>query len=400
MRTMLDQEKKRNRIWFTAVISVVALLIAGEAGSRWLDQREALQKYKDKLTVIEHFREQPYSVSKPAGTKRVLLLGGSAVYDTVDKWEDTWPHALERELSEKYKMPIEVINMGFYSESSVDELYKLYHDGVRFDPDLIIVFDGNNDVHNLWMHASYWKRLHEEKSKPILGPKKKHHFLTEFRGAIKRESALYRRVNRISKWIQRQVSLFAMKHQSQKAEDGQMKDYDEPSETIEEAQPKEINDTQNTDVSPSGGFEPRSKWPEIFELHNEIYENNLTKMAKIAKKNGSDIVFIFQPDLSYRKQVTGRESEAERLQYLSVVQKNDGDWQEVIKKTYPRAIQILEKISQDYQVPYYDFHDIFRENPDKDYSDYFQGNVHFTDKGRGLIVERILSIIEKEGFLK
>lgn len=403
----LTDEKSKNyrKRWLLSVAVAVAVLAAGEIACRLWDAYDAWAKYQTFLTKVVTYRDQVYSISKPQDTQRILLLGGSAAYDTVDRAEDSWPYFLEQNLKTALRGNVEVINMAYYSESSIDELFKLHQFGLALDPDLVIVFDGNNDVYNLWKHYDYWRRLYEVKAKAILSPKKRHHFLTELRNEIRNNSALYQRINRGISWVQRQLSLLAMKIQESRTVSKPQNEADAVSEDSGSKQPDESPVPQDPfkDVGQGPGsdaFEEDGRREEIMAAHREIYGANLDKIARLTQQAGAKVLFIFQPDLSYRRQLTGSESEAERGEYLSVIQGQNERWQKIIAEAYPAGVEIMRTTAERYGIPFDDFNRIFTENPSRDFSSFFSGNVHFEEEGRRAVAQRITELILQNGLLE
>jgi hypothetical protein len=91
-----------------------------------------------------------YSLRKPAGTFRVIMLGGSTVEGVgVDSPLESLPSKLqlllERE-SAATSGQVEVINGGISHFSSDQEYLRLIADLLRFEPDLVIAYDGWNDA--------------------------------------------------------------------------------------------------------------------------------------------------------------------------------------------------------------------------------------------------------------
>jgi len=77
---------------------------------------------------------------------RIIFLGGSTVFGTVTTSDETTiPAFVEKKLNEK-KFNVHVINAGIPSATSIDEIYLLENDLLKYDPDLVIMYDGWNDI--------------------------------------------------------------------------------------------------------------------------------------------------------------------------------------------------------------------------------------------------------------
>jgi hypothetical protein len=101
----------------------------------------------------------PVSLAKPAGTLRIMVLGGSAVFGIGAPDGGSAPAHLERILSQApLALPpgyerIEVINAGQGWYNSTQELVYFVTDLWRYHPDIVFVVDGYNDVH----HSLVWR---------------------------------------------------------------------------------------------------------------------------------------------------------------------------------------------------------------------------------------------------
>lgn len=94
------------------------------------------------------FRSPERPFVKPAKTVRIITLGGSTTWDGPTN-DQTWPALLEKKLNAHYAgsgSNVEVINMATDGYSSPMSLISLALIGVEFAPDLVISYDGINDV--------------------------------------------------------------------------------------------------------------------------------------------------------------------------------------------------------------------------------------------------------------
>ncbi len=373
------------------VLFLLGVLAVGELACRGLDVYDGYKRYHRLLGETAVYRDQVYSISKPKGVKRVLLLGGSAAHDTVKNYQESWPYLLEQKLKKSAGEKIELINMAFYSESSIDELFKLNQFGLDMMPDLVIVFDGSNDVYNLYRQHDYWKKLYEEKDKPILF-EKKHHFLTKFAGSIRKKSSLYQHLNLWKRSVTLALTDWA---------EGMRKQPSSPA--VSQAPAPESGTPQASAPAPASApaetagpsfdqfFEDESRWPVIQEDYVEIYGSNLEKMAKLIRKTGAKGLFIFQPDLSYKPVLTDQVSAGETAEYLKIIGKHDEACRKILAQAFPKGIELMRKTAETYGLVFYDF------NPKillgGDVQDLFEGNVHFSEKGRERISDELASII-------
>ena len=94
------------------------------------------------------FRGAEFFTVKPLDTYRIFMVGGSTMFGagaTSDK--TTIPGYLQQLLNEKdFGFDIEVINSGIQGADSYAELKLIEQKLVRFSPDLVIIYDGWNDL--------------------------------------------------------------------------------------------------------------------------------------------------------------------------------------------------------------------------------------------------------------
>ena len=97
--------------------------------------------------INEHgFRGPGYPLAKPAGARRVVLLGDSFTFGEGVRFTDTFGHRLEALLNRDGGSGVEVLNLGVSGAGTTAELSYLRHRGVRFQPDLVILIYVLNDA--------------------------------------------------------------------------------------------------------------------------------------------------------------------------------------------------------------------------------------------------------------
>ena len=94
------------------------------------------------------FRGAEFFTIKPLETYRIFMVGGSTMFGAgATSDETTIPAYLQQLLNEKdFGFDIEVINSGIQGADSTTELNLIERKLVRFSPDLIIIYDGWNDL--------------------------------------------------------------------------------------------------------------------------------------------------------------------------------------------------------------------------------------------------------------
>lgn len=97
------------------------------------------------------FRGREYTVEKPAGVFRIVLLGDSFTMGAGVLQEDTYAARLERALNERHKgRRYEVLNLGV-SGLAADVIVERMKDlGLRYNPDMIVYGFTINDIEGPW----------------------------------------------------------------------------------------------------------------------------------------------------------------------------------------------------------------------------------------------------------
>jgi len=94
------------------------------------------------------FRGPESSEIKPPNTYRIFMVGGSTMFGAgATSDETTIPGYLQQLLNENdFEFDIEVINSGIQGADSNTELNLIKHKLITFSPDLIVIYDGWNDL--------------------------------------------------------------------------------------------------------------------------------------------------------------------------------------------------------------------------------------------------------------
>jgi lysophospholipase L1-like esterase len=100
-------------------------------------------------------RDHDFALEPAPDEFRIVAIGDSFTFGVGVQLEDCWTEVLERGLRDRLQVPVEVINAGFASghQPGKYEVW-LLADGVRLQPDVVIVGLCLNDVHrDVPMHA-------------------------------------------------------------------------------------------------------------------------------------------------------------------------------------------------------------------------------------------------------
>jgi lysophospholipase L1-like esterase len=102
-------------------------------------------------TNAQGFRgARPVTTTRSPGTVRIMAVGGSTTFDTeVSADSAAWPARLERILNDLLPGRIvEVINAGVAGYGMEDDLIRLETELYKYHPDLIILYQGHNDLYS------------------------------------------------------------------------------------------------------------------------------------------------------------------------------------------------------------------------------------------------------------
>ncbi len=93
------------------------------------------------------YRGRSFAVPKREGTIRVVILGGSAVFDIHASEGQDWPHLVEENLRAVHGLTsVEVINAGTPGHATWDLLGRLYGEIWMFQPDYLVIYEEWNDI--------------------------------------------------------------------------------------------------------------------------------------------------------------------------------------------------------------------------------------------------------------
>ena len=82
---------------------------------------------------------------KPAGVRRVLILGDSVTFGWGVAEAETFGRRLEAKLRSELACPIEVLNAGVSGYGSVEEAHYFLHEGLTLSPDVVLIYHVEND---------------------------------------------------------------------------------------------------------------------------------------------------------------------------------------------------------------------------------------------------------------
>lgn len=97
------------------------------------------------------YRGPSFPIQKPSGERRIIIIGGSAVFDpfaTDAKGQEPshWPYLVERNLKSRGNENVRVINAGIPGHASYDSLGRLYSQIWMYEPDFVLLYNAWNDI--------------------------------------------------------------------------------------------------------------------------------------------------------------------------------------------------------------------------------------------------------------
>ena len=107
-------------------------------------------QYLENISINNQgIRGQEISNEKPDNIFRIFVVGGSTAFGNWASSDSTTIPGNLRSMMEQIKTDkeIEVYNLGVFGRTSFEEIHDLKQNFLRYEPDLIIVYDGWNDLY-------------------------------------------------------------------------------------------------------------------------------------------------------------------------------------------------------------------------------------------------------------
>ena len=92
------------------------------------------------------YRGPYFETKKPDGVTRILVYGGSAVFDSRNTRGEDWPHRVQGKLSTAKSAKFEVINAGIMGHTALESVGRLFTEGHVFEPDYVLLYNAWNDI--------------------------------------------------------------------------------------------------------------------------------------------------------------------------------------------------------------------------------------------------------------
>jgi lysophospholipase L1-like esterase len=133
-------------ILFVLFFEFVLFLKSSDKSDDFAGTAEFRNKY---IIYNSHgYRDKEYSYQKPNNIFRILVLGDSQTFGYgIRKLEDTWHKKLEALMNQGLEEPrFEIISIADYGWETDTQLYHLFKNGFKYNPDLILLGFYENDV--------------------------------------------------------------------------------------------------------------------------------------------------------------------------------------------------------------------------------------------------------------
>lgn len=298
------------------------------------------------------FRGEEFAVEKPEGTYRVALVGSSTVFGNGLRDDQIIAAYLQEELEERLGQPVEVINGGQTASNSSKNLDIIAHKILEYDPDIIILLTGRNDIY-FGLDAGWQPDyLPPPMPRPVeeieTQPEKIPFRLTRAGKFLVNEVMIARAIDRVVTHV-----AYFIRSKLQKPT---------PAPTI---------------TIPTS---PR------FVMNDEaisLYEKNMKRIAHLVSSEGVDLIFVVQPTMAAtNKPLTDAEQ-------AYVEQFKDEGWYELLVENYPRGIEATFQAGEATGTPTYDLSTIFDDVEEAT----FLEEPHLNQLGSQIVAERLADII-------
>lgn len=120
--------------------------------------------WETQISINRHgFRGRDYTLEKPPGTFRIVVIGDSITFGNRLAPEENFPAVLES-LYQKAGKKVEVLNLGLGGYDTLQEVAALQDLGLQFDPDLVVLGYCINDIGVASGNINYIRRVEKYSS--------------------------------------------------------------------------------------------------------------------------------------------------------------------------------------------------------------------------------------------
>ena len=372
-----ERKNKTSLLIFFAFIFTCLVLVGAEVGIRYYETPTAVTQYDSDMYRYKQMVPDPFLLfrtprniegetintnsfgyrspelekNKSHGVFRIAILGGSGAAGYGASHDDmTFHRVLETTFNSTFdQFRTEVINAAIPSYVSSQELVLLVTEVVDFDPDVIVVIDGVNDIGTSLDpndqpvgYPQGWYKVTNGWSNYIDGA-----IVHRFVNKLRIVSYGYRLANRFSTTVNDLQRLIAQT--------------DEKAMANKPTLPKKVNSLP------------------LDYAAIEKYENNLSKMVRFATSYNIKTILIVQPiSLEHRSFNSSYEL-----------------WDSGIKAIF----QAMSRVAQQHNVSAFDYSNIFQIEFGDEAKNYFSDWVHLNDSGNYFLGKRIYQLLLSERYI-
>jgi lysophospholipase L1-like esterase len=299
-----------------------------------------------------------FEMPKPEGVYRIVMIGGSAAFGVGVHDEETIEYYLQDLLNRQHDQPVEVINAGMTGYNSTQELTLLAVHILDLDPDLVIIYDGHNDL-----YFGLSPRWVEDYSPAMLDE------IQLLQDALvnvpepeqERVPFIY---TPVGSFLINKVALGRLTHKVVY----EMKNRLFPA--VEERLAKD----DTSDPAAQLRIHPQAL---------DVYARNLERMVILLRGHDVGTIMAFQPSLTAGEKVPTEEEEG----YIKLARER-GHF-DLMVEFYPSGVETMQQVGAEMGVPVYDFTPIFDDETGWMYLD----TMHLTADGNRMVAERLAAII-------
>jgi len=119
---------------------------------------------------VHGYRGKDFNFQKSPDIVRVIVYGGSAVFDLALPEGKDWPHRIEQYLHAAGLKNVEVINAGIPGHASFDSLGRFFSEGHLLEPDYVVLYHTWNDIKRFSSEESLLREMkpHAPESNPMM----------------------------------------------------------------------------------------------------------------------------------------------------------------------------------------------------------------------------------------
>lgn len=282
------------------------------------------------------FRGGAVKNPKPPGRVRIVVVGGSAAFGSgASSDAATFPARLEAALRARSGRDLEVVNAGAPAYVSGQELARLVFELVDLEPDIVIVYDGFNDLNSALMfdprpgYPSNFSWLERAVR------------FNSFRELLAYRVQLGLQESGLGFWARRVAGAREGAPRAAPAADG------------------EIIGT---------------------------YRRNVDRMVSFMQARGVRVICVFQPTLLARQRRTAAEEGV-----VAYMERRHPGYSRRFTDLLPRAVEAMRQVASARRVTFVDLSDVF----DGSGATIFFDTAHVTDGGNALIADRLVPETEK-----